>query len=288
MEKLIDGYGLIEGPVWDPARGLIFSDVVNGGALCLGADGGLTTVIEHRRGMGGMALHADGGMIVSGRNISYKPESGGPTQVLLSDDPDNGLLGFNDLTTDAAGRVYAGGLGFRPVGADDEPKPGDLYCIDLDGSARVVGGDVMLTNGLGFSPNGKLLYHSESLRNLVRVYDVDSDGNLGPHRTFALVEPGATGATGVPDGLAVAEDGSVWVAVAHGSRVQVFNPDGTIRAEIPCPLPMVTSLCFGGDGLRTLYVVTGTDGSGRDNAGTIFQMPVDVPGLPVAPARVAI
>lgn len=279
MEKLIDGYGLIEGPVWDPARGLIFSDVVNGGALCLGADGTVSTVIEHRRGMGGMALHADGGMIVSGRNISYKPNDGGPTQVLLADDPDNGRVGFNDLTTDAAGRIYAGGLGFRPVGADDEPKPGDLYCIDLDGSARVVGTDVMLTNGLGFSPDGKLLYHSESLRNLVRVYDVDGDGNLGPHRTFATVDPG------VPDGLAVAEDGSVWVAVAHGSRVQVFNPDGSTRENIPCTLPMVTSLCFGGDDLRTLYVVTGTDGSGRDDAGTVFQMPVEVPGLPVPPAR---
>lgn len=280
MEKLIDGYGLIEGPVWDPKRGLIFSDVVNGGAFCLARDGSVSQVIEHRRGMGGMALHADGGLIVSGRNISYKPDGGGPTRVLLADDPDNGRLGFNDLTTDAAGRIYAGGLGFRPVGADDEPKPGDLYCIDLDGSARAVGHDVLLTNGLGFSPDGKSLYHSESLRNLVRVYDVADDGDLSLHRTFAKVEPG------VPDGLAVAEDGSVWVAVAHGSRVQVFNPDGSTRAEIPCPLPMVTSLCFGGDDLRTLYVVTGSDDSGRDNAGTVFQIPVDVPGLPVPPARV--
>lgn len=280
MEKLADGYGLIEGPVWDPARGLIFSDVINGGAFCLGPGGAASPVIEHRRGMGGMALHADGGLIVSGRNISHKPADGGPTRVLLGDDPDHGLLGFNDLTTDDAGRIYAGGLGFRPVGADDEPKPGELYCIDLDGGARVVGRDVLLTNGLGFSPDGRLLYHSESLRNVVRVYDVEDGGGLGPHRTFAAVEPG------VPDGLAVAEDGSVWVAVAHGGRVQVFNPDGTLRTNISCPLPMVTSLCFGGDDLRTLYVVTGTDGSGRDDAGTIFRMPVDVPGLKVPPARV--
>ena len=286
MEKLADGYGLIEGPVWDPTRGLIFSDVINGGAFCLGPDGAVSPVIEHRRGMGGMALHADGGMIVSGRNISYKPADGGPTRVLLADDPDHGLLGFNDLTTDQAGRIYAGGLGFRPVGSGDEPKPGELYCIDLDGSARVVGRDVLLTNGLGFSPDGRLLYHSDSLRHLVRVYDVAGDGGLGPHRTFAALELGGSGEPGIPDGLAVAEDGSVWVAVAHGSRVEVFNPDGSTRAEIPCPLPMVTSVCFGGDDLRTLYVVTGTDGSGRDDAGTVFRLPVDVPGLKVPPARV--
>jgi D-xylonolactonase len=280
MENLIDGYGLIEGPVWDPARGLIFSDVINGGAMCLSVDGTLTPVIEHRRGMGGMALHADGGMIVSGRNISHKPADGGSTTVLIPDDPDNGRVGFNDLTTDSAGRIYAGSLGFRPVGGDDKPKPGELWCIDLDGSTRVVGHDVMLTNGLGFSPDGRKLYHSDSLRDVVRVYDVEDKGDLSPHRTFATI------ATGIPDGLAVAEDGSVWVALAHGSSVQVFNPDGSTRAEIPCPLPMVTSVCFGGDDLRTLYVVTGSDDSGRDDAGTVFSIQVDVAGLPLAPSQV--
>ena len=54
------------------------------------------------------------------------------------------------------------------------------------------------------------------------------------------------------DGLKVAEDGSVWVADAHGGRVAVFNADGTHRRDIAVPLPMVTSLCFAGDGLRDL------------------------------------
>ena len=72
MDKLAEGYGLIEGPVWDTGRGLLFSDVPNGGVYCLGAGGQVTTVVEHRRGIGGMALHADGGLIVSGRNVAYK------------------------------------------------------------------------------------------------------------------------------------------------------------------------------------------------------------------------
>ncbi len=280
MEKLASGYGLIEGPVWDPDRGLIYSDVINGGAFCLAADGSVSTVIEHRRGMGGMVLHETGGLVVSGRNIALKPPEG-DTQVLLAGDPEAGILGFNDITTDAAGRIYAGSLAFRPVGADDEPLPGELYCLDRDGSSRVVAGDVMLTNGMGFSPDGKLLYHSESLRHVVRVYDVADDGSLSPHRSFAEVKPG------VPDGLALAEDGSVWVAVAHGSRVDVFEPDGQKRLEIALEIPMVTSLCFGGDDLRDLYIVTGTEGTGRDDAGSVFRLRVDVPGLPVAPARVA-
>lgn len=281
MEKLADGYGLIEGPVWDPARGLIYSDVINGGVFCLDRDDKVSTVIEHRRGIGGMALHENGGIVVSGRNIALKPADGGATQVIF--EGGEGEVGFNDITTDAAGRIYAGSLTFSPVGGGDAtPTPGQLYCIDLDGSARVVGTDVMLTNGLAFSPDGKTLYHSESRRNRVRAYDVAEDGGLSPERTFATVN------AGTPDGLVVSEDGCVWVASADGGCVDAFNPDGSQKQSIPVALPMVTSVCFGGDDLRDLYIVTGSRGADKENAGSVFRMRTEVPGLPVAPARVAV
>jgi gluconolactonase len=286
MDELATGYGLIEGPVWDDSRGLIYSDVINGGVFCVGLDDSVSQIIEHRRGIGGMALHENGGIVVSGRNIALKPSGGGDTVVLLADNPDSpdgrGWIGFNDITTDAKGRIYAGALSFRPVGSDDTPKPADLFLIDLDGSARKVGGDVMLTNGLGVSPDGTKLYHSESRRGRVRVYDVEPNGDLSPHRTF--VDTGDV----TPDGLSVAVDGSVWVAMADGGRVDVFEPDGSLRRSIECPLPMVTSVCFGGADLMDLYVVTGSRNSGRDDAGTVFRMRADVAGLPMAPAAVAI
>ena len=114
---------------------------------------------------------------------------------------------------------------------------------------------ILLTNGLGFSPDGRLLYHSDARRELVRVYDVRDDGSVGHWRAFAAMGPGS-----VPDGLKVAADGSVWVADAHGGRVAVFGADGRHRRDIPVPRPMVTSLCFGGDDLRDLYIVTGSRG----------------------------
>ncbi len=282
MEELATGYGLIEGPVWDDDRGLIYSDVINGGVFCVGLDDAVTQIIEHRRGIGGMTLHENGGIVVSGRNISLKPADGGATQVILPDNPDGGWIGFNDITTDAKGRIYAGALSFRPVGSDDTPKPADLFLIDLDGSARKVGGDVMLTNGLGVSPDGTKLYHAESRRNRVRVYDVAENGDLGPHRSFAEV------GDITPDGLAVAVDGSVWVAMADGGRVDVFEPDGSLRRSIPCPLPMITSVCFGGRDLLDFYIVTGSRGTDRDDAGTVYRMRADVAGLPMAAAAVAI
>lgn len=283
MEELATGYGLIEGPVWDPDRGLIFSDVTNGGAYCLRDGGAVETVVAHRKGMGGMSLHANGGLIVSGRNLSYKPPDGADTVMILEADSERGELGFNDLTTDAAGRVYVGSVAFRPVVAGETPRPGSLYMIDLDGTASRQAEGIELTNGLGVSPDGQRLYHSDSLTHAVWVYETQDDGSLGERVQFAHMGDEST-----PDGLVVGEDGSVWVADARGGRVGVFNADGTHRNDIPVPLPMVTSLCFGGKNLRTLYIVTGPRGAGREDAGTIYRIPVEVAGLQVPSARIKI
>lgn len=283
-ELLVRGYGLVEGPVWDPAQGLIFSDVLGGGVYCLDAAGNVATVFEHRRGIGGIALHEAGGLVVSGRNVSFKPFDGGATRCLLDRDPDAGNVGYNDLTTDAAGRIYVGSLGNSPVFADDRaPQAGDLYLLDLDGSARKVGEDVRLTNGLGFSPDGRTLYHSDSLRRTVFCYPVADDGSLGEKQAFHTHE------RGVPDGLAVAEDGSIWVALAGGGHgVDVIAADGTHQAHVAIPDPMCTSVCFGGDDLRDLYIVSGSDDAPSDRHGAVYRTRSDVAGLPVAAARVAL
>jgi gluconolactonase len=155
--------------------------------------------------------------------------------------------------------------------------------IDLDGSMRTLSDGVMLTNGLGVSPDGARLYHSDARAGLVRVYDVKPDGSVGPWRTFCTLGEGR-----IADGLKVAADGSVWVADARGARVAVFEADGAHRADIAVPLPMVTSLCFAGGDLRDLYIVTGSEGGPSETCGSIFRTRTEVAGLPLAPARVAI
>jgi D-xylonolactonase len=282
MEKLSDGYGLIEAPVWDDIQGLYFSDVLNGGVYRLAPDGATHPVLAKRRGVGGMALHAAGGLVISGRDISYASLGEADGKVLLATEATLGGVGFNDLTTDRAGRIYVGSLAFR-VFSGETPKPGHLHRINLDGAMETLSDGVMLTNGLGFSPDGTRLYHSDSRKPCVRVYDVASDGAVGPWRTFADLGPRS-----IPDGLKVAADGSVWVADARGGRVAVFEPDGAHRQDLAVPLPMVTSLCFGGADLRDLYVVTGSEGGPQETCAAIFRVRVDVPGLPLFPARVAL
>lgn len=283
MEKLAEGYGLIEGPLWHPQKGLIFSDVLAGGVFCLGQNASVSTVFEHRRGIGGMALHEEDGLVVSGRNISFKPFNGSDTILLLDRDEQNNNVGYNDITTDEQGRIYAGCLGSSPVFDDGrEPHSGDLYLIELDGSARVVAQDIQLSNGLGFSPDGRTLYYSDSRRQTVFCYSVELDGSLGQKRPFVSPDRGG------PDGLVVSEDGAVWVALAGGYGVGVYGADGVLREHIEIPLPMCTSVCFGGQDLKDLYIVSGSDGASSDQAGAVFRCRTEVAGLAVPVAKVAL
>ncbi|MDX2157623.1 MAG: SMP-30/gluconolactonase/LRE family protein [Hyphomicrobiaceae bacterium] len=280
MQVIATGYGLIEGPVWDSARGLYFSDVTGGGIFLLDRQDRITTAVPRRKGVGGMALHGKGGLVAGGRDISWIADGAVHSKVLLDAEHADSAHGFNDLTTDRSGRLFVGSLGFR-IFAGEAMKPGNLYCIELDGSSRKVSDGILVTNGLGVSPDGRLLYHCDARRELVRVYDLHDDGSLGHWRCFAAFGQGR-----VPDGLKVAVDGSVWVADARGGRVAVFGADGRHVKDIPVPLPMVTSLCFGGDDLRDLYVVTGSRGGPSETCGTIYRTRVDVAGLPLAPCKV--
>ena len=281
---LSSGHGLLEGPVWHPRLGLIVSDADKGGVWSL-SDRGLDVLhIPHRRGIGGMALHESGEVVVSGRNVALKaldnPDA--PTRVLLNNDPSRHMMGFNDLTTDAAGRIYVGSLSFLAMHAlpSEEQPEGQLHRIDLDGTSTVVATGIKLTNGLAFSPDGRRLYYADSLRRVVNVYDAAPDGSLGPGRPLIRCNEG------LPDGLAVSSDGDIWLAQADANLVVRYREDGSERERFVFDEAMVTSLCFGGEDLRDLYVVTGSRGSTR--GACVYRLRVDVPGAPRAPARVRV
>jgi len=276
IETLATGYGLIEGPRIDAEDRLYFSDVHRGGVYRRSPDGTIETVVPKRRGVGGIALHADGGIVVSGRNICHVRDGESRIVFDLDDAP-----GFNDLFTDEQGRVYAGTMRSNPFGDLDGPRtPGELYRIGTDGRALELYGDVSLTNGIGFSPDGSTIYHSDSARNEVIAHDIDAEGRCNNRRTFAKAP------RGFPDGLAVDEAGGVWIAAYNGGCATRFTPDGEVDRHIEVPAKAVTSLAFGGADRRDLYVVSAdnTDDAGME--GSVFRTRVDIPGLTVPPARV--
>ena len=275
FETLASGYGLIEGPRVDAGNNLYFSDVTNGGVYRRTPDGEIDIVVPKRRGVGGIAIHADGGLVISGRNVCHVKD--GNTRVIFEQDD---VGGFNDLFTDAQGRVLVGSLRSDPFSNGSKRVPGELWRIDADGEADILYGDVGLTNGIGFSPDGTKLYHSDSAAAKILVHDVDPDGNVSNRRAFVSVQIGA------PDGLAVDEDGCVLTASYGGSCVLRYMPNGKLDTMLPVPAEQVTSLCFGGGDRRDLYVVTADNTDDPSQGGTIFRTRVETPGLPAPLARV--
>jgi gluconolactonase len=275
VETLVTGYGLIEGPRVDPGGHLYFSDVVRGGVFRRSPDGQIETVVPKRRGVGGIALHEAGGVVVSGRNVCHVRE--GETRVLFAP-PD--VPAFNDLFTDAAGRVLVGSIRFDPFSADGPRDPGELYRIEAEGRGTLLYDDVGMANGIGLSGDGRLLFHNDSARGEVLVHDVDGGGACHTRRVFARTERGA------PDGLAVDEAGGVWIAAHGGGCATRFTAAGELDRHIDVPARIVTSLCLGGEDRRDLYVVSADNTDDASLGGSIFRTRVDVPGLPVELARI--
>jgi gluconolactonase len=270
MEALVWGYGLIEGPRADGEGGLYFSDVTRGGVYRRSSDGEVMTVVPKRRGVGGIALHADGGVVVSGRNVCHVRN--GETRLLF-ERPD--IPGFNDLFTDVEGAVYVGSLRSDPFRGGDR-VPGELWRIGVDGEASELYGGVGLSNGIGFSPDGRRLYHCDTA---ARSILVSEPGRTKPE-PFARLEVGA------PDGLAVDADGGVWVASFGGGCVLRYAPDGRLDRRLEVPARNVTSLCFGAEDRRDLLVATADNREDAARNGTIFRTRCSVAGLPAPPARV--
>jgi gluconolactonase len=188
------------------------------------------------------------------------------------------LRGLNDLTVDAQGSVFVGSLEFDAL-STDKPIPGNLFRVDPPGTATKLWEGIEVTNGMGFSPDARLLYHCDSTTKAVWAYDVTADRRVKDRRVFATLPEGW------PDGMAVDVEGGVWVAVVRYGEVVRFKANGTLERRIKMPASMVTSLAFGGADMMDLYVVTADNTEDASRKGTIFRMRADVPGLAVPKAR---
>lgn len=284
-ELLYEGAGLLEGPLWDSGTNtLLFTDASGGGVWRVdpafaAAGNPLECVIPHRKGVGGLAAHEAGGLVLPGKDVIWR--HGDNRITLIANDPAWGLNRFNDITTDSFGRIYAGALDYDPLQPDKPRNPGKLFVVDLDGAVREVDDGLGVANGIASSPDGKLLYVADTSERTIWVYDVDARGDLHAKRRF-----GAFG-DGEPDGLAVAVDGSVWVAVRSPGTIGVFADGVRVRQYNVHSHP--TSLCFGGADMRDLYVTTsGSTGKDGSVIGQVWKFRAPVAGLPCTPAKVAL
>lgn len=262
------GFVFPEAPTWFEGC-LWVSDVMGGGVTALADDGSeRERRVEQRKGIGGMAVTADGRLIASGRDLVDTADG----STLLG--RPNGSTGFNDIGTTTAGDLVMGVLNYRPMAGDD-PVPGSV--------ARVSEGGADWTWGTGITwPNG-----TAAVDDGLVVADY-ADGTL--HHFSDAGDVGrvlCTSDTGHFDGLCVDDDDHIWVAAGPGGTIERRDLDGELTARITLPAGFVTSVCFSGADPNTLFA-TVSDCSLTDGQGAVLSVHVAVPGTIPAPVAFAL
>jgi len=265
-----------EGPVWDARdQSLYWVDIPERRVHQIAADGSLSSW-DTGQPVGTVVPRASGGLAVAVRDgfMALDPVSGALTTLaeVERDQPGNRM---NDGACDRAGRFYAGTM------ADDEsPGAGALYRLDPDLSVTRLVTGVGTSNGIGWSPDERLMYYTDSQVHRVDVFDYDpATGQIEGRRPFAAVGKGDV----VPDGLTVDADGGVWVAVWGGYALLHHDPAGSVIETVDLPAAQVTSCVFGGPDLNRLYITTAA-GPG-ESAGALFVCEPGVTGQPSHPFR---
>jgi sugar lactone lactonase YvrE len=190
---------------------------------------------------------------------------------------------FNDGAVDPAGRVWIGSM------HEGETEPvGELYRLDAGSVLTPIAKGAIVSNGLGWSPDGSRLYYSDSGLHRVDMFDYDpATGEAFQRRPFVDL----SNVQGSPDGLTVDADGCVWVAMWGGGVLRRFAPSGQPDAILPVPVSQPTSCAFGGPDLRELYVTTARVGlsdaelAAQPLAGRLLRYRPGPVGLPSASAQ---
>jgi len=222
--------------------------------------------------IGSLVFAEEGILLAMDHGLHVLDTRNGSTRFFADPKAGREDLVYNDAKTDRAGRYWVGTLDLG------EGANGRLYRVLPDGSATIADDGFSICNGPAFSPDNRILYFSDSIGRRILSYDLDEQGALSGRRvfcTFAIED-------GLPDGLTVDSAGNVWCALYDGGKVVCFDRYGCLKHTFALPAHYVTSLCFVGADLKTLFVTTGWDEArGGDGAsGSVFMRRVDVPGLP--------
>lgn len=262
-----------EGPAWSDAwAGLRWVDMLAGDVLSRAADGSI-----ERRHVGGIAAalrpRRAGGAVIAVERGFVLEESDGTLGAPIGAWQDPGVR-MNDGGCDPDGRFYCGSMAY-----DRRQGRGALYRLDPDLSVHRILDGVTISNGLDWSPDGRLAYYVDTPTGRIDAFDYAREPGLTNRRAFATVDE----EDGHPDGLTVDAEGGIWVALNGGGTVRRYTPDGTVDVVVELPTKQVTACTFGGDELRTLFITTSRENleSGEDPvAGSLFAAEPGAAGLP--------
>ena len=229
----------------------------------------------------------DGGLLLAMRDGLWRFDTASGERSVLAVPPyEPAKERFNDGKCDPQGRFWVGTI-YEPR----DPPLASLHCFEAGELKRKADG-ITVSNGLGWSPNGRTMYWSDTKAHTVYALDFDpADGSLSRKRVFASFPPKQPGQDlasygGRPDGAAVDVEGCYWVSMFEGARLLRLSPHGELLRELRLPVRCPTMPCFGGPDLRTLYITTARENRPADElaaqpfAGCVLAVEVEVAGLP--------
>ncbi|MER6504428.1 SMP-30/gluconolactonase/LRE family protein [Streptomyces sp. NPDC001455] len=263
-----------EGPTWDPAAGrLIWVDILAARVHTYDPVTGHRTVRTTEQHVGAAKPRVGGGLVVNLRDGIGLYDPDGAFRWLVHD-PEPGRRG-NDAAVAPDGALWAGTMRY-----DETEIGGSLARVAPDGGVTPVLPVVACSNGIGWSPDERLMYYVDTPTRRVDVFDFDGE-NAVNRRPFATIEEGA----GFPDGLTVDADGAVWVALWDGAAVRRYTPDGSLDRIVELPVRRPTACAFGGTDLRDLYISSARVGLDAPHplSGSLLVVPDAGQGMPGTP-----
>ncbi|MEH2143918.1 SMP-30/gluconolactonase/LRE family protein [Nostoc sp.] len=268
-----------EGPIWDSSQNLLYwVDVYNHRVHQFHPTTGKNSFFDVGDVVGAIATAgADRLIMVLRDHLAFLNTQTGVVTPILEIESNLPNNRFNDGKCDSQGRFWFGSM------SSLEKPQASLYRYDSDGSLHVMETGLTVSNGLGWSPDEKTFYLTDSPHKKIYAYDFNSvTGNISNRRICVDL----TNESFYPDGLTIDSEGNIWSAMWDGWYVIRFNPKGEEILRIKLPVQLPTSCTFGGEDLQTLYITTASVGLSQAeieksfSSGDLFALQTDVTGLP--------
>lgn len=266
LARIATGHVWTEGPVWFPAHEtLLFSDIPNAHMYRWTPHGGTSLFRQNSNYSNGNTRDREGRLLTcqhATRSV-VRTEHDGQLTTLADQHDGRRLNSPNDVITRSDGSIWFSdptyGILSDLEGHKAKPEQDGSFVFRLDPGRpepTLVSRDFVQPNGLAFSKDETRLYVAESgsshdpdVPSVLKVFDVQPDGQLGKPSDFAAIDQG------LPDGLRVDQYDNVWCSAADG--VHVFSPDGALLGKVKTP-ETVANLCFGGPRGNMLFITATT------------------------------